>query len=52
MHYSTCGRGRRTSFRVEGGVNGYRFFEEFRDDAQRESAGNVIAVNIADGSFV
>ena len=31
---------------------GYQFFEEFRDASQRESAGNVIAVNIAAGSFV
>ena len=33
-------------------MDGYHFFEEFRDEAQRESAGNVIAVNMADGSFV
>jgi hypothetical protein len=31
---------------------GYRFFEEYRDDTRRESAGNVIAVNMADGSFI
>ena len=33
-------------------MDGYQFFEEYRDDARRESAGNVIAVNMADGSFI
>jgi hypothetical protein len=33
-------------------VDHYQFFEEYRDDAQRESAGNIIAINMAHGSFV
>ena len=33
-------------------MDGYQFFEEYRDEARRESAGNVIAVNMADRSFI
>lgn len=33
-------------------MDGYQFFEEYRDERHRESAGNIIAVNMFDGSFV
>ena len=33
-------------------MNGYRFFEEYRDETMQASSGNVIAVNLAAGSFV
>jgi hypothetical protein len=33
-------------------MNGYKFFEEYRDEAMQASSGNVIAVNLGAGSFV
>jgi hypothetical protein len=33
-------------------VDRYHFYEEYRDEAQRQSAGNIIAIDLGDESFV